>query len=86
MRAKPAVAFLAALGAVVAVLAGSPSPRASRVRQLHRDVPRRRRRRPRSAAAFGRLPLHFEANVGQAEPKVRFLGRGSGYALFFTSG
>ena len=30
------------------------------------------------------LPLEFEANVGQADPAVRFLARGRGYGLFVT--
>ena len=37
------------------------------------------------AAAYGRLPLSFEANAGQSDPRVRFLARGQGYALFLTS-
>ncbi len=36
-------------------------------------------------AAYGRLPLAFEANQGQAEKKVRFLSRGGGYSLFLSS-
>jgi hypothetical protein len=40
----------------------------------------------RVAETFGRLPLSFEANVGQTDPQVRFLSRGSGYTLFLTSG
>jgi uncharacterized repeat protein (TIGR01451 family) len=35
-------------------------------------------------AAYGRLPLHFEANQGQVDPAVQFLARGSGYTLFLT--
>ncbi len=38
----------------------------------------------RPAAAFGRLPLHFEANRGQAPPAVQFCARGPGYTLFLT--
>jgi hypothetical protein len=33
---------------------------------------------------YGSLPLSFEANRGQADNKVRFLSRGSGYTLFLT--
>ena len=39
----------------------------------------------RSAGAWGKLPLSFEANVGQAEGGVDFLARGSGYTLFLKS-
>jgi len=34
--------------------------------------------------SYGRLPLSFEANQGQTDPRVRFLARGSGYSLLFT--
>ncbi|HYC88664.1 MAG TPA: SBBP repeat-containing protein [Thermoanaerobaculia bacterium] len=33
---------------------------------------------------YGRLPLHFEENLGQADPRVRFVARGAGYAFFIT--
>ena len=35
-------------------------------------------------ASFGKLPLSFEANQGQADGKVKFLSHGHGYALFLT--
>ena len=31
------------------------------------------------------IPLAFEANDGQTDPRVKFLARGSGYTLFLTS-
>src|SRR5262249_57921316 len=34
---------------------------------------------------FGRLPLSFEANVGQADAQVQYLARGAGYSLFLTA-
>src|SRR5262245_25472488 len=34
--------------------------------------------------SYGRLPLSFEANRGQADARVKFLARGSGYGLFLT--
>jgi hypothetical protein len=36
------------------------------------------------AAAYGSLPLSFEANQGQTDPQVKFLSRGRGYTLFLT--
>jgi hypothetical protein len=33
---------------------------------------------------YGQLPLSFEANVGQVDPQVDFISRGSGYTLFLT--
>ena len=35
-------------------------------------------------AAYGQLPLGFEANQGQTDPQVDFLARGAGYALYLT--
>src|SRR5215813_1260187 len=37
-----------------------------------------------SKAVRSTLPLVFEPNLGQADPSVRFLSRGSGYGLFLT--
>ena len=34
------------------------------------------------AQEYGKLPLSFEANRGQTDPKVKFLSRGPGYKLF----
>jgi Beta-propeller repeat len=39
----------------------------------------------RALASYGKLPLSFEANAGQTDQRVKFLTRGSGYALFLTS-
>jgi hypothetical protein len=39
---------------------------------------------PLRTTAYGRLPLAFEANLGQADSKVQFLARGLGYTLFLT--
>src|ERR1039457_334273 len=33
---------------------------------------------------YGQLPLVFEPNQGQTDPRVKFLARGGGYALFLT--
>src|SRR6266852_5342013 len=41
--------------------------------------------RAKVAASYGKLPLRFEANQGQADLRVKFLSRGSGYTLFLTS-
>lgn len=35
-------------------------------------------------ALYGKLPLSFEANMGQADPSVKFLARGRGYGLMLT--
>ena len=36
--------------------------------------------------SYGRLPLAFEANQGQADAQVNFLSHGSGYGLFLAPG
>src|SRR5439155_18506389 len=41
--------------------------------------------KPKVLAAYGKLPLSFEANQGQTDPQAKFLSRGSGYTLFLTS-
>ena len=38
----------------------------------------------RMSAAYGQLPLSFEANQGQTDARVNFLSQGSGYTLFLT--
>jgi hypothetical protein len=38
----------------------------------------------RASETYGKLPLSFEANLGQTDPRVKFLSRGSGYTLFLT--
>lgn len=35
-------------------------------------------------AAYGQVPLTFEANRGQTDPRVKFLSRGNGYSVFLT--
>ncbi|MFL6291189.1 MAG: hypothetical protein ACJ759_09865, partial [Thermoanaerobaculia bacterium] len=39
---------------------------------------------PLRAAGFGDLPIVFEPNVGQTDPRVRFLSREAGSTLFLT--
>jgi len=41
-------------------------------------------RRRELSSAYGRLPLAFEVNRGQNDPRVRFASRGNGYALALT--
>ncbi len=59
----------------------SPSAAAARVTaKPTRDLPAP----TRAVEAYGKLPLAFEANQGQTDPRVKFVSRGSGYALFLT--
>jgi hypothetical protein len=41
--------------------------------------------RGRIRASLDALPLAFEANQGQANPRVRYTARGNGYSVFLTS-
>ena len=41
-------------------------------------------RHPALAADYGRVPLSFEENRGQAAAKVRFVSRGDGYSLLLS--
>ncbi len=34
---------------------------------------------------YGKIPIHFEPNQGQADDEVKFLSRGSGYTLFLSA-
>src|SRR5438309_9005550 len=38
----------------------------------------------RLSESYGKLPLRFEANRGQAHQDVSFLSRGAGYSLYLT--
>jgi len=38
-----------------------------------------------AASPYGRLPLTFEVNQGQADARVKFLSQGPGYMLFLTA-
>ncbi len=40
---------------------------------------------PSPVVAYSHLPLAFEPNLGQADPRVKFLTRGGGYGLFLTA-
>jgi hypothetical protein len=40
--------------------------------------------KPQLVATYGKLPLSFEVNQGQADEQVKFVSRGRGYALFLT--
>lgn len=40
----------------------------------------------RLVESFGKLPLSFELNTGQADKRVKFISRGGGYGLYLTAG
>ena len=41
--------------------------------------------RAHAAEVYGKLPLSFERNQGQSDPRVKFLARGAGYSVFLTN-
>ena len=41
--------------------------------------------RIKAAALYSRMPLAFELNAGQTDPRVKAFSRGSGYGLFLTA-
>ncbi len=47
----------------------------------HAPSPAAARMRSQAADAYGRLPMIFEPNQGQATPSVKFLSHGSGFTL-----
>ena len=75
----PGLAIIA-LGLLVLVQSGS-------VAFLGESMPAEIRKdaKPRVLAAYGNLPLSFEANKGQTDSQVKFLSRGRAYTLFLTS-
>lgn len=81
-----AVAVLAAAG-----IAGSASLRAHRGSAAAKPVAAAQapalsaEQRGRVQASLGTLPLAFEANQGQTDPRVKYMARGNGYTVFLTA-
>ena len=75
----PAVPYLRTITLTVAVSAAA---------MLWADTPTPVAPPPPSVAvvqsAYGHLPLSFEANQGQADPRVQFLAHGGGHQLLLT--
>src|SRR5438128_5786750 len=71
--------------ASLAVFAWKPTPRTIAGPKLTKPASSAEAARARLAESYGKLPLSFEANQGQTDPRVKFLSRGSGYTLFLTS-
>jgi hypothetical protein len=70
---------LRGMTAVIVCLAFMPLP-ASAASSMAPDA------KARTQSNYGKLPLSFEDNQGQADAQVKFLARGHGYALFLTPG
>src|SRR5580700_3612490 len=81
-----AMLFAADLGEVCLTSRG-PHFRANPIRTQKSGVLLRKADRSTHARAietYGKLPLSFEANQGQTDPRVKFMARGSGYTMFLT--
>ena len=72
----PRLTALLALAPTVLLSASTARP-LPRSRVLSRPL-------PRLEAAYGNRPLSFEPNLGQTDPRVRFLTRGAGATTFLT--
>jgi len=57
---------------------------AANARQAFQPADNAAAARVQVAQNYGKIPLSFEANQGQAAKTVRFTSRGSGYSLFLT--
>src|SRR5437764_3759849 len=71
--------------ASLAVLAWKPTTRTIAGPKLTKPASSAEATQARLAENYGKLPLSFEANQGQTDPRVKFISRGSGYTLFLTS-
>ncbi len=67
-----------------AVLSGLTNRNQSARSQLAASLPNPAS--PSPLTAYSHLPLAFELNQGQSDPRVKFLARGSGYGLYLTAG
>jgi beta-propeller repeat-containing protein len=76
-------ASLSLAGSLVLLgLASSPSD--SLPNNIGEQTPPSLTAQPRIVESYGKLPLSFEANLGQTSSPVKFLSRGQGYTLFLT--
>ncbi|MBV8856963.1 MAG: SBBP repeat-containing protein [Acidobacteria bacterium] len=79
----PLLLAAAAFGMLLSPPAESARPSSSADGE-RRDAASRLTSRADAVAAYGKLPLLFEANAGQTDESVRYVARGVGYNLFLT--
>src|SRR5437868_10920624 len=68
----------------VLILSGGEATRPIPIQAQRHGFHQANRQSPANQAfleSYGKLPLSFEANLGQMDPSVKFLSRGSGYNL-----
>ena len=84
------VATLAATAFAIMAVAASNASRASAAAKHPEAIAAPRAIAPSAAAKlhiadlYGKLPLIFERNDGQTDPRAKFISRGEGYTLFLT--
>jgi len=89
MKASRLVLFFACLASLTATSNRNPSAAQIERQRLRSNegqnsAAKKNSRADPTRAAVAQLPLFFEANQGQTDPRVRFLSRSSGYTLFLT--
>ncbi len=85
LREKPRKILRVWLPAFLAVIClGTVMPLPGRDEWSHARGAGTQRPGTRFADPYGTLPLGFEIDQGQADPRVNFLSRGRGYTLFLT--
>src|SRR2546426_9326159 len=78
------IAILVCTLASLAAFAWKPTTRTIAGPKLTKPAGSAEAAQARLAESYGKIPLSFEANRGQTDPRVKFLSRGSGYTLFLT--
>jgi hypothetical protein len=82
-RIAPAGLLLVTAGAALLSLNSHPRTPANGL-TMDRPATTQSALAAKSKLNYGHLPLMFEPNQGQTDPKVRFIARGGGYGLFLT--
>ena len=84
MRSKVHAVMMALAGAVLILCVNlrTGGPKQSDFAAIDPDS---RQMQRRVLQAYAKLPLSFEVNEGQSDPRVKFVSRGAGYGLFLTS-
>ncbi|MBI3911135.1 MAG: fibronectin type III domain-containing protein [Armatimonadetes bacterium] len=76
--------LLVTLGLAGVLSAGNHAQALETARRPSKPAQRVSASEEKARQAYGRLPMAFEANQGQAPKAAKFLSRGQGYALFLT--
>jgi hypothetical protein len=81
---KTRLLFITGLALAFIVFGGALSLRSQAARLAMTAADADRQSNSYASAAYGKLPINFEANRGQTDDRVKFVARGSGYTLFLT--